>query len=64
MRRCTEQEDISEVDETVAVPLVKEELLEQLKCVMFESQYEDRLHNVSACRLPKSRRIMQRRFQN
>ncbi|KAK6637156.1 hypothetical protein RUM44_007570 [Polyplax serrata] len=61
---CTQKDDISEVDETIATPMVKEEVIDLVKEVLFSPEYEDRLHNVSACRLPKSRRIMQRRFQN
>lgn len=61
---CVEQEDISEVDETIARPLRKEEIEESMKEVLFAPETEDKLHNVSACRLPKSRRIMQRRFQS
>ena len=61
---CIEQNDISEVDESIAVPLNKKEIEDHVKDVMFSSEFEERLHNVSTCRLPKSRRIMQRRFQN
>ncbi|KAL0273372.1 UNVERIFIED_CONTAM: hypothetical protein PYX00_006054 [Menopon gallinae] len=61
---CVEQEDISEVDETIARPLLKEEIEESMKEVLFAPETEDKMHNVSACRLPKSRRIMQRRFHS
>ena len=62
--RCTQKDDISEVDETIATPMEKNELIDLVKEVLFSVEYEDRMHNVSACKLPKSRRIMQRRFQN
>lgn len=58
---CAEVRDISEVDESVAVPLDTALAREQLREDMKTGLRGDLVHSVSECRLPKSRRIMQKR---
>lgn len=61
---CVEAEeiDLTRLEEDVA-PYTREEVKEKLKERMLLPDISNRLHNVSLCKLPGSRKILQRRFQ-
>lgn len=62
-RRCIEHEQVSDVIDDLQIALTKEEIQEKLRRKMELNQLDDKVHNVSACHLPKSRQIIQRRYQ-
>jgi len=53
---------VSAVGDTVVSPMTREQVREALlvKMAIPGLDIEERVHNISACRLPRSRRIMQK----
>ncbi|XP_060531066.1 GRIP1-associated protein 1-like [Cylas formicarius] len=60
---CLEHELVSDVIDLVQVAYTKEQIKEKLKQRLTIEGSETALHNVSACHLPKSRQIIQKRYQ-
>ncbi|XP_068086979.1 coiled-coil domain-containing protein 63-like [Anabrus simplex] len=63
---CVEQgeiEAVEEMDEIDVFPFTREDAKQKLLEQLDRPGFEDRLHNVSACRLPRSRRMLQHRFE-
>ncbi|CAG9832483.1 unnamed protein product [Diabrotica balteata] len=60
---CVEHEHVSDVIDVLQFALTKEEIQERLKIKIDKTEADDKLHNVSACHLPKSRQIIQKRYQ-
>lgn len=61
--RCVEHEQVSDVIDDLQFAYTKDEIQQNLKRKMDLNQLNDKLHNVSACHLPKSRQIIQKRYQ-
>lgn len=61
--RCVEQELVSDVIDTLQRPQTTKEVAESLDKRLNLPQGIDRVHNVSACHLPQSRKIIQMRHQ-
>lgn len=61
--RCVEHEQVSDVIDDLQFAYTKAEIQEKLQRKMELNQLDDKLHNVSACHLPKSRQIIQKRYQ-
>ncbi|KAE8745195.1 hypothetical protein FOCC_FOCC008086 [Frankliniella occidentalis] len=61
---CVEQEEISAIGDAIVTPLTRDEVRKQLiyKIQNPDLDMEDRLHTISHCRLPRSRRLMQKRL--
>lgn len=60
---CVEQEQVSDVIDTLQFVLDKDGLKDRLNEHLKLADAADVVHNVSACHLPKSREIIQRRYQ-
>ncbi|GJQ76414.1 hypothetical protein Trydic_g2129 [Trypoxylus dichotomus] len=60
---CVEQEQVSDVIDTLQFVLDREGIKERLNEHLKLADAADVVHNVSACHLPKSREIIQRRYQ-
>ncbi|KAI4467547.1 hypothetical protein MML48_2g00018177 [Holotrichia oblita] len=60
---CVEQEQVSDVIDTLQFVLEKDGIKERLNEHLKLADAADVVHNVSACHLPKSREIIQRRYQ-
>ncbi|XP_022909909.2 coiled-coil domain-containing protein 63-like [Onthophagus taurus] len=60
---CVEQEQVSDVIDSLQLVLNKEEVKEKLNIHLSLADSADVVHNVSACHLPKSREIIQKRYQ-
>ncbi|XP_057654076.1 coiled-coil domain-containing protein 63-like [Diorhabda carinulata] len=60
---CVEHEQVSDVIDTLQFALTKEEIQAKLNLKIEQEGANDKLHNVSACHLPKSRQIIQKRYQ-
>nr|CAI5827138.1 unnamed protein product [Callosobruchus analis] len=60
---CIEHEQVSDVIDVLQHPLNKAQIQESLLKKMELNLALDKLHNVSACHLPKSRQIIQKRYQ-
>lgn len=60
--RCVEREIVSDVIEELQVPDNRQEIQERLRIRLGLPDAEDRLHNVSACKLPASRVLLQKRY--
>lgn len=54
---------MSDVIDDLQFAYTKEEIQAKLNRKMELNQLDDKLHNVSACHLPKSRQIIQKRYQ-
>ncbi|XP_044739405.1 coiled-coil domain-containing protein 63-like [Chrysoperla carnea] len=59
---CVEREIVSDVIEELQVPDNRQEIQERLRIRLGLPDAEDRLHNVSACKLPASRVLLQKRY--
>ncbi|KAJ1524047.1 hypothetical protein ONE63_010587 [Megalurothrips usitatus] len=61
---CVEQEEISAIGDAIVAPLTRDEVRKHLvyKIQNPELDMDDRLHTISHCRLPRSRRLMQKRL--
>lgn len=60
---CVEQEQVSDVIDTLQLVLDKDGVKDRLNDHLRLADAADVVHNVSACHLPKSREIIQRRYQ-
>lgn len=62
--RCVDQEEISAIGDAVVTPLTRDEVRKQIvyKIQNPALDMNDRLHSISHCRLPRSRRLMQKRL--
>lgn len=60
---CVEQENVSDVIDTMQYVQHREQVQTNLDARLTLPDASERLHNVSACHLPKSRQIIQRRYQ-
>lgn len=59
---CAEREDVNRYDETVVLPSNKPTVKERVKQRVLTNELEYRLHNLSKCRLPKSRILVNKRY--
>lgn len=57
-----EQEQVSDVIDTLQCAKNHQEVVDALEFRLTLPHALDRLHNVSACHLPQSRRIIQQRY--
>ncbi|KAJ8946145.1 hypothetical protein NQ314_008967 [Rhamnusium bicolor] len=60
---CVEHEMVSDVIDVLQFAYDKKRIQEKLEKRLQIEGAEERLHNVSACHLPKSRQIIQKRYQ-
>ncbi|ENN83376.1 hypothetical protein YQE_00265, partial [Dendroctonus ponderosae] len=60
---CVEHDLVSDVIDELQFAFTKEEIKEKLKTRLEIEGSQCGLHNVSACHLPKSRQIIQKRYQ-
>lgn len=59
---CAEREDVNRYDETIVLPSSTVAVKERVKQRVVANELEYRLHNLSKCRLPKSRILVNKRF--
>ncbi|XP_063703740.1 outer dynein arm-docking complex subunit 1-like [Culicoides brevitarsis] len=59
---CAEREDVNRYDETIVLPSAAATVKERVKQRVKANELEYRLHNLSKCRLPKSRILVNKRF--
>ncbi|XP_035733386.1 coiled-coil domain-containing protein 63-like [Vespa mandarinia] len=59
---CIEKEEMQVMTEGLEIPLSREEAIEKLN-IRLESDFSELLHNVSGCRLPAARKVIQKRYQ-
>nr|XP_023013515.1 coiled-coil domain-containing protein 63-like [Leptinotarsa decemlineata] len=60
---CVEHELVNDVIDILQTPYTKEYVKKKLARKIAREGVDDKLHNVSACHLPKSRQIIQKRYQ-
>lgn len=60
---CVEHDLVSDVIDELQYAFTKDEIREKLKTRLEIEGSQCGLHNVSACHLPKSRQIIQKRYQ-
>ncbi|XP_031330509.1 uncharacterized protein LOC116161328 isoform X2 [Photinus pyralis] len=60
---CTDRELVSDVIDTLQYALTRDEVADKLSLRLALPDGLEKLHNVSACHLPKSRQIIQKRLQ-
>ncbi|PSN46817.1 hypothetical protein C0J52_11196 [Blattella germanica] len=62
---CVEQDEMTRVEDEDVLPLSRDEIKDRILYFEVDPEHElaERLHNVSACRLPRSRKIIQRRYE-
>lgn len=60
---CVEQALVSDVIDTLQKVMEKDQIAEKLEEAIEKRGFNEVVHNVSGCHLPKSRAIIQRRFQ-
>ncbi|KAK5638838.1 hypothetical protein RI129_013133 [Pyrocoelia pectoralis] len=60
---CVDLELVSDVIDSLQFVLTREEVIDKLSLRLELPDGLERLHNVSACHLPKSRQIIQKRYQ-
>ncbi|KAJ4448913.1 hypothetical protein ANN_00305, partial [Periplaneta americana] len=62
---CIEEEELSEVEDKLVLPLSRSDVEQRVKELFAEDgdEFRENLHNVSDCRLPRSRNIMQTRYE-
>lgn len=59
---CAEREDVNRYDETIVLPNSKPMVKKKVKQRVLDNELEYRLHNLSKCRLPKSRILVNKRY--
>lgn len=59
---CAEGEDVNRYDEEIVLPMELKDIKEKLHDKIKAPEMQYRLHNISKCRLPRSRTIVNRRY--
>lgn len=59
---CAEREDVNRYDETVVYPRNKKEIKDTVKEKVLTPEMQYRIHNLSQCRLPRSRILVNKRY--
>lgn len=58
---CAERDDVNRYDETIAIPIEGSEIRSDTLDKVKSNEIEYRLHNLSKCRLPKSRNFLNKK---
>nr|XP_029721840.1 outer dynein arm protein 1-like [Aedes albopictus] len=60
---CAEGQDVNKYDEAIVLPKEKSEIREGMKAKVKAPDMQYRLHNLSKCKLPRSRILVNKRYQ-
>lgn len=60
---CAEGEDVNRYDEEIVLPLEKNEIRKKVRVKVQAPEMQYRLHNISKCVLPRSKQLVNKRYQ-